>query len=367
MKRFGQLLWLALLLAATFVSAADWRIGDRVYLDVTIKQVTPRAVIIQHRGGISQVLLADLPPEAQKQFGYDPATAQADAQRIQREHGAVMERLKVRRTTAAKNGQSNDSTGKIDALQKSFSQQPIIHEEVDLRPALRELGLFSKSQGRRPSCSVFAVVGALEYLAAQQGDPTQFSEEYAIWATRQYLAKSQNERLTDFSEGDAGFRLIDVIEAVNKYGLARHEEMPNTFGTGMDDIEPPSPKLLEQARKNLQIENTIQIGQTASAVDRITHALNAGQPVVIGVAWPHENTLRAAPMISGQTPVSMHAVTLVGYRADPDGGNQRFVFKNSWGPQWGSGGYGWITADYLRQHLSSAYLLAPTFLHGGEG
>ncbi|WP_309384550.1 C1 family peptidase [Cerasicoccus frondis] len=350
-------LWLLTLSA----HAVDWRIGDEIYRNVKVREVTPRAVIIQHSKGISQVLLADLPPEAQKHFGYDPAEAEADEQRADREHAAALQRT-ANQSQAAQTEARQKKRNLMAQLTQAFGQPAQIQPEVDLRPQLRELGLFSKSQGRRPSCSVFAIVGALEFQASQEGQPVQFSEDYAIWATRQYLADTPKRRAESYGDNDAGFALIDVINALAKYGLVHREDMPNTFGSGMERIEPPEPELLEQAREQVKLTALrIDSNNGASSVNRITHALNAGLPVVIGVAWPHENTLRSAPMISGQNPVSMHAVTLVGYRSDDDGQNLRFVFKNSWGPLWGSGGYGWITADYLAEHLSTAYIMDPVF------
>lgn len=361
MNHTGLIWAIVLLFAALPAHAVDWRIGDQVYRNVRVKEVTPRAVIILHSQGISQVLLSDLPPEAQKHFGYDPEAAAADEQRADAEQAAALARQKAMHAEQAR-ASSADARDAMAQLKQAFRQPAEIRPEVDLRPELRELGLFSKSQGRRPSCSIFAIVGALEYQASKEGKPTQFSEDYAIWATRQYLAESPRGRSPAYAEGDAGFALIDVISALAKYGLADREDVPNTFGTGMERIEPPEPELLQQAQDRVQLKALrIDSRDGAASVNRIIHTLNAGLPVVIGVAWPHENTLRSAPMISGQNPVSMHAVTLVGYRSDEGGENLRFVFKNSWGPLWGSGGYGWITGDYLEEHLSTAYVMDPAF------
>ncbi len=348
------------LLATLSVLAVDWRIGDEIYHDVKVKEVTARAIIFQHKGGIGQVLLEDLPPETQKKFGYDPEAAQAEEERIEREHAAAIARSRQVRQSVAE--QKRRSKEQVEILMQVFTQPAEIRAEVDLRPRMRELGLFTKSQGRRPSCSIFAVIGALEYQAAETGRPTQFSEEYAIWATRQYLANMKGGTYSAFGEGDAGFALITVFNAIGQYGMVARKDMPNTFGTGMDDIVEPPPELIEEARgavslKVLRVDNE----DPNVSLNRITHCLNQGIPVVIGAGWPHENTLQSTPMVSGQTPVFRHAVTLFGYRSDEGGGNQRFVFKNSWGPQWGSGGYGWITADYLRENLDAAYVMDPEF------
>ncbi len=50
---------------------------------------------------------------------------------------------------------------------------------------------------------------------------------------------------------------------------------------------------------------------------------------------------------------SSHAVTLEGYRMTPRG--RQFLLHNSWGRQWGEGGFAWIDEAMLRTHLNSAY------------
>jgi C1A family cysteine protease len=98
---------------------------------------------------------------------------------------------------------------------------------------------------------------------------------------------------------------------------------------------------------------------TAAQIDNIIQALNTGLPVAVGLRWPNFRTLRAG-FLSEQTPVpnAAHAVTLVGYQNS--GGrveDTTFVFKNSFGPTWGEGGYGRVTYRYLRNHLLAAALL----------
>ncbi len=50
-------------------------------------------------------------------------------------------------------------------------------------------------------------------------------------------------------------------------------------------------------------------------------------------------------------PLGGHAVCLVGYSDK----TQMFKFKNSWGPNWGENGYGYISYDYARNFLLDAW------------
>lgn len=48
-----------------------------------------------------------------------------------------------------------------------------------------------------------------------------------------------------------------------------------------------------------------------------------------------------------------HAVALQGYRQGPWG--REFLFQNSWGTEWGQGGYAWMPEGMVRSHLLYAY------------
>ena len=161
------------------------QVGDKIYLKVEIKKVTPKALLIKHSAGIAQVLLADLSPEYQKKFGYNRAMEDAYNQKIETHKREVLE---ARAKEAAKAKRPKAQVLVSDRILQRFGQAPEIRTEVDLRPRYRELKLISKTQGRRPSCSVFAVVSALEYQnAVVVGEAEKLSEEYLIWATRKTL------------------------------------------------------------------------------------------------------------------------------------------------------------------------------------
>ncbi|HTJ82406.1 MAG TPA: C1 family peptidase [Polyangiaceae bacterium] len=53
-----------------------------------------------------------------------------------------------------------------------------------------------------------------------------------------------------------------------------------------------------------------------------------------------------------------HAVTLEGYRTTPEG--RQFLLHNSWGTDWGRGGYAWMDASMVETHLINAYRVQVT-------
>lgn len=332
-------------------------VGATTYRQVQIRSVNPRTLIITHTGGMASIRLRDLSPEWQQRFNYDPAVEAADAS---------PQPPPVARPSSRRPATFEERP--IAALLRQFGEPAALQPRVDLRPRFFELELGVKNQGRRPSCAVFAVVSALEFQHAQlTGTPQKFSEEYLSWATLRTIHRVPplaSEPANDDAaaeDADAGFTLREVLAALRGYGIPPQSSMPNTVGLALDAIAPPSPEIVEAARRHQRVfVHEIPGRDNATRINNLVHALNAGMPIAIGLGWPHFRLLRTG-YLSGQTPMpgSGHAVTLVGYLAADSGRIEDtvFVFKNSWGVAWGQGGYGTVTYGYLQQHLDDAVLL----------
>ena len=341
-------------------------VGDKIYRDVEIKKVTPKALLIKHSAGIAQILFTDLSPNYQRKFGYNSDIEDAYNKKIEARKRKVLE---ARAREVAKPTLKRAKILVSDRILQRFGQTPKLREEVDLRSRYRELKLISKSQGRRPSCSVFAVVSALEYQnAIVVGETEKLSEEYLIWATRKTLGfKSKpvvfkdGEISNDPNDADAGFNLIEVVQALRSYGVPLQEEMPNTFGKSMAKIKEPTPELIEEAKNRRKVYSYVITGrENTEKIDGIIHALNEEVPVVIGMAWPHYKSLQNAPVLRSQKPREdyAHAVTLVGYRCKSRYLEDiLFIFKNSGGHEWGVAGHGYVAYSYLEKHINSAIFL----------
>src|SRR5688572_4910177 len=89
------------------------------------------------------------------------------------------------------------------------SDSPDLPKAVDLRPRFWEWGLGPRRQGARGTCSVFTMVGALEYAAAQrQGRGTYLSVEFLNWAGHKAVGR----------EADGGF-FSDLWKGYRAYGV----------------------------------------------------------------------------------------------------------------------------------------------------
>ena len=338
-----------------------------VYRAVKVLSVSSTTVTIGHSGGIAQLPLRALAPELQQKFGYTPEAEEVESllREAERKHQEAQTAAKRPAMHAVRAGSDDTPVGRDLSRFGTPSQL----QRVDLRPRFRELELGTKNQGLRPSCAVFAVVCALEFQnAALTGHAEKLSEEYLIWATRRTLGVPAGEkRVIEGADGseddkrDAGFSLMEVLSALRAYGIPLQKEMPNKFGLGMEKITDPSDEVIASARGRRQIATYSVPGiNNGVRIANIMHALNEGVPVVVALRWPHWRTLSHSPVLAEQAPLEgrSHAVTLVGYYSENgEASGLRFIFRNSWGIRWGTGGYGFAEIGYLQRNLLEAIVL----------
>lgn len=341
-------------------------VGATVYRNVRVRTVTARTVMIVHADGLTSILLRNLTPELQVQFGYDP-DAEADAQaKLERAH--LVTEHKAGLPTARPPSKPVTVETNLERLLKQFGTPPDIGNSVDLRPRFRELELTVKDQGRRPSCAIFAITSALEFQNAEQfGKPEKFSEDYLLWATRKTSGHSGTRAdeptmgtAQTFSEKDEGYTLAEVIAALRAYGIPRQSDVPNTFGNKIDDIQDPSPEIVALSRGRLRVDiHPLPGTGREDMISNVISALNCRFPVVISLRWPYERGARTGFLDQQPTmPKYAHAVTLVGYRCETGRiEDALFAFKNSYGPSWGMGGYGQVSYHYLKSSLLEATVL----------
>jgi hypothetical protein len=111
----------------------------------------------------------------------------------------------------------------------------------------------------------------------------------------------------------------------------------------------------------------VNTGLTAVELLEIKNELAQEHPVAIGMRWPRKQRLdkqhiqqvpRRADVYDG------HSVILAGYRDDktqPGGG--LFILRNSFGPEWGEGGYAYFPYGYIAEFGNDALSLRHA---GGE-
>ncbi|MBN2452623.1 MAG: DUF2961 domain-containing protein [Lentisphaeria bacterium] len=216
--------------------------------------------------------------------------------------------------------------------------------EIDLRPAFAQWGLPGRRQEKRPTCSVFTVMGALEFaVARRQRRGVRLSVEYLNWAASQARGEAR----------DGGF-FSEIWNGFAERGVCLEEDMP--YRAAFDPAQPPSAAAQADARTRLSLglgfrwikEWDVTTGLTDAHLLAIRQTLASGWPVCAGLRWPKQEAwddgvLRMCPPEAVR---DGHSVLLVGYRDDagqPGGGV--FVFRNSGGKgQDGMMSYGYAQA-----------------------
>ena len=342
--------------------------GENLYRDVVVRSQSASSLVVSHAKGIAQIPLSGLSEELQRKYGYD---ARSDAEReaeldsirsIQIE--ASKQRLDKRREEAKS---LLASRGNLSASRKfaAFGVAPEISAEVDFRPEYREMGIGISKQGRRPSCAIHAVVGAIELLEGRRlGAAENLSEYYLYWATLKTLGRY--DQYSDLAAGgedaDAGFQIPEVLQALRTYGVPSVAETPGFGSDPSGDVgDAPDESIVEAARKRSGIRSYAIPGRDIEILlGNIVHALNAGSPVVVGMAWPYYSSIRKTAYLQSQEPRPGygHAVTLIGYRC-PSGELEdiTFIFRNSWGVKWGAGAYGYAKYEYMIKNLYNAHVI----------
>jgi hypothetical protein len=99
----------------------------------------------------------------------------------------------------------------------------------------------------------------------------------------------------------------------------------------------------------------------------IEETLAVGLPVIVVVEITDEFENPSADgeieVPSLRAPINdYHAITAVGAATNRAGTARRLLIRNSWGPGWGAGGYGWLPYDYLVAFAAQAAAIDPRTL-----
>lgn len=212
-------------------------------------------------------------------------------------------------------------------------------DTVDLRPFASPV----EDQRQLGSCIGNAIVGAYELLLLRN-NPTKFIDLSRLFVY-------YNARLLEgHPETDEGAYIRDGIAAVRKYGICSERIWP--YHIQNFALVPSISSYLDATSRN--IKNYYRI----STVNDAINALSAGYPIIVGLLVysefadiTPENYILSVPDTDAQ-PLGGHAMCLVGY----DLAKQLILVRNSFGVDWGDGGYCWIPFEYARTEFLDMWL-----------
>ena len=205
--------------------------------------------------------------------------------------------------------------------------------KVDLRQYMTKV----ENQASVNSCVANALVGAYEYLAKRHlGDSEDVSRLFVYY----------NARAKDGIENkDVGSRVSSSIEVLSELGACSEE----TWSYDPQLVnQKPSEEAYEEA-KNFLIEEADDIDVDLYSMK---HCLAEGYPFVFCLKlfksfdYAKQKGIVPLPDLStesGRKSHGNHAMLCVGYLDN----HQVFIVRNSWGENWGDGGYCYIPYSYL--------------------
>jgi C1A family cysteine protease len=223
---------------------------------------------------------------------------------------------------------------------------------VDLRSGCPEV----YDQGQIGSCTANAIAAAFQFELGKQNLLEFMPSRLFI-----YFNERQVEGNARF---DSGAQIRDGVKSIATLGVC-HESMwpydgtpankdqtwPNTSSAGR---EPPE-GCYEEALKN----KALRYHRVKQDINHMKACLTQGYPYVAGFTV-YQSFESDAVRQSGVVPLPQrnektiggHAILVVGY----DDNRAAWLVRNSWGPNWGDGGYCWMPFEYFTNpNLSSDF------------
>lgn len=230
--------------------------------------------------------------------------------------------------------------------------------QIDLRAFCSEV----RDQGEIGSCTAFAGISLIEYFEKRsKGSYIPASPLFLYKATRNYMKYA----------GDSGADPRNTMAAMVLFGVP--PEKYYEYNQVNYDLEPPA--FLYSFAQNYKTVKFFRYDFPGSitkedTLKSVKLGLANGIPVMCGFtlysSW--QQSKNKDILSSGRIPfpgkydskVNGHAISIFGYddsmkiinQADKIVYEGAFLFKNSWGKDWGLEGYGWLPYEYLKTGLA---------------
>jgi C1A family cysteine protease len=242
----------------------------------------------------------------------------------------------LKKATIAKFGWVPDLPDYRDQMYKAV---PIVAAppKVDLSPQCPPV----YNQGQLGSCTGNAIAAAIQFDRMKQdcADGAQTPSRLFIYYNERVMEQTVDQ--------DPGAQIRDGIKSVNKLGVCFEGDGADQWAyvEGRFANQPPQ-ACYDSGAKN----RVLSYDRLTNTLDQLKNCLASGYPFVFGFtvydAFEGQDVMASGELNMpqpGEGRVGGHAVMAVGY----DDAAQRFLIRNSWGPDWGKAGYFTMPYEYL--------------------
>jgi C1A family cysteine protease len=283
--------------------------------------------------------------------------------KVQEEHKAW--RKKHLKTLKIWDGKKVDYRGEVDNYKSNLINIPLIlpvskkdiKKDVEVK-IVRDFNIVSSSldveirdQKRRPTCSSFSGIRAMEVLLAQNNKQSDLSEQYFYWASK---PDCQNKNCSKMGSWVG-------------YGL-KHSKESKRMDIPTETSCPYKPTSIVNNETQNPLKNSCATGKVKvnnfeylKTLDHVINALKNNIAVMASIKLSpnfYDNkglVLQKESKKKGSMDSHSkgHAVLLVGYMKLPkilNEGSVCFITANSWGLGWGHGGYSCLSEKWMIEH-----------------
>jgi C1A family cysteine protease len=199
------------------------------------------------------------------------------------------------------------------------------------------------NQGNLGSCTGNAIGGAFQFEQIKQNKPNWIPSRLFIYYNEREMEGTINE--------DAGAMIRDGIKSLVDKGVC-----PETMWAYKEckfKTKPPQ-ECYDEALNN-QVKEYLRL--SPHSLYEVKHCLSDGYPVIFGFMI-YESMMTDEVSRTGivpvpnpnEQPIGGHAVMAVGY----DDSKECLIVRNSWGAEWGNGGYFYLPYWFVTTPNASA-------------
>lgn len=264
--------------------------------------------------------------------------------------GGLIGMLALAAIAAAPTAAHSNGTGLVKEEPKVYRSFPAVPTFRNFLPKKVDLSQYfppARHQGDQGSCVGFAVsYGLRSFYENRQrvlagAPPLNFSPSFVY-----------NSVISKPNDCRSGATVSSGLRFLKENGTVPYEQYPYA----PDACEEPSHTPLFDLAEEYRISEWRRV--STSSADQLKGRLYYGDPIVIGMTMTSSmNQLEDDDIydvvVDESKPFQGHAVVLAGY----DEERQAFKFFNSWGEEWASDGFGWISYEALMNNIDSAFVI----------